>query len=247
MSKVHYVNVYECGCCHFHIHCFHFFKCTYCFLTERRLVNASAAKTWIKLNINIYYYSAFPRPGHSRTWRAGCIAPRCHRHVSEPARKKPGPVFSYKLRYIVGLYENTGPGNIIKRHTILPQLCKKNCRPCSHFFSLELTVHIAKAVLPDTHLHLSVVKQMRVKCLTQRQKHWIKNVGRGETWYLSANLHKAWVEPGFPGREAVAIICKVSCSNHCATFLWAHLLDHCGDHWKLCGGQVVKFYQWYSG
>ena len=193
MSKVHYVNVYECGCCHFHIHCFHFFKCTYCFLTERRLVNASAAKTWIKLNINIYYYSAFPRPGHSRTWRAGCIAPRCHRHVSVPARKKPGPVFSYKLRYIVGLYENTGPGNIInlfttihdgnfhrhlsmnvtikwhkfssniyytsisgswhalrpgsqrvKRHTILPQLCKKKCPPCSHFLAWNLPYTLPK-------------------------------------------------------------------------------------------------------
>ena len=35
----------------------------------------------------------------------------------------------------------------------------------------ELIIHIAISVTPGTHLHLSQVEHMRVKCLAQRHKH----------------------------------------------------------------------------
>ena len=37
------------------------------------------------------------------------------------------------------------------------------------FRRIELIVHIAIAVLPGTHFHLSQVKHLRVKCLAQRR------------------------------------------------------------------------------
>ena len=35
------------------------------------------------------------------------------------------------------------------------------------FRCIELMVHIVISVIPDNHLHLSQVKQVRVKCFTQ--------------------------------------------------------------------------------
>ena len=52
---------------------------------------------------------------------------------------------------------------------------------------IELIVHITISVLPGTHLHLSPVKHVRMKCLSQGHKHrnnvQCPNLEMGETFF----------------------------------------------------------------
>ena len=72
---------------------------------------------------------------------------------------------------------------------------------CSHFGARN--AHIAISVLPATHLHLSQVKHVRIKCLAQG--HNIDNVPilRGEKHDISLKiLHQAGCETA---RQAVTL------------------------------------------
>ena len=97
-------------------------------------------------------------------------------------------------------------------HWTCPFVCHFNSTEsilsCGYLGALNFFVHIS--VLQYTHLHLSQVKHVRLKCFAQ-----YPNIDRGDTLYLSENPARSGVRKRMAGSD----IDIETHSNHCAMSL----------------------------